>query len=59
MLEYAYISRLEDIRSGKAQPLTVSEWRNALKGHKETRGLKSMREQRAIDFFRHTFPAEQ
>ncbi|EDQ98746.1 uncharacterized protein LACBIDRAFT_296771 [Laccaria bicolor S238N-H82] len=45
MLESTYVKRLQDIRLGAAQPLTVSDWRNKLKGHKETWELKSMREQ--------------
>jgi hypothetical protein len=51
MLELAYVKRLEDIRSGTAQPLAVSEWRGKLRGHKETRELKSKREKVAEDFF--------
>jgi hypothetical protein len=57
MLESTYVKRLQDIRLGAAQPLMVSEWRNKLKGHKETRELKSMREQRAMYFFERTFLA--
>ena len=58
MLESVYVKRLEEIRLGTAQPLTVKEWRLKLKGHKETQELKSKREQRALDFFSRTFPAE-
>ena len=52
MLELSYVKRLGDIRSGTAQPLSVSEWRGKLRGHKETRELKSKREKMAEDFFR-------
>jgi len=58
MLESIYIERLEEIHAGTAQSCTVSEWRNKLKGHKESCELKSKMEQRAINFLSYTSPAE-
>ena len=50
MLEFKHVKRLEEIRSGTAQPLSIRDWREKLRGHKEARELKSKRENVAKDF---------
>ena len=53
MLEFKHVKRLEEIRLGTAQPLSIRDWRKKLRGHKEAHELKSKRENIAKDFLMH------
>ena len=48
--EALYSTRLSEICSGKAQPHSISNWRQSMKGHRESKGLMQQTETLAVNF---------
>lgn len=48
--EAIYSTRLAEIRSGSAEPRSISKWRSFLKGHKESKRLMQQTETLAVNF---------